>query len=171
MANFSSPPTNHSSYQQHFPTSSDDLHHHPVDNSAVYLNPNEFALCFPTSQTNSSFDVLLTSSSPSPSHFNSDPLVRHFFHYRPNENFYPPMGPNAFVNSFEYGYPNVPTDTSPNITTHSYIPTTSYQADLPKESPPVAQTSQEQNIYPWMRRIHTHSTTGKISQLMPFEIL
>nr|ACI90343.1 Hox-5b [Philodina roseola] len=161
MANFSSSPTNHSSYQQHFPTSTDDLHH-PIENSAVYLNPNEFTLCFPSSQTNSSFDVLLTSSSPSPSHFNSDPLVRHFFHYRPNENYYPSMGPNAFVNSFEYAaYPTATADSTANLAVaaaHSYIPT-NYQPDIPKESTSVSQSSQQQNIYPWMRRIHSHSTT------------
>lgn len=154
-------PRNNVSYHHFLPSD---------DHSSVYLNPNEFHLPLSSNPSNSSFDVVLASGSVSSSHFNSDPLVRHFFHYRSNEthltsNYYSSIAPH-----FDYPYPN---ETS---ISHSYIPSypsESFSSVAPAPvPPPVApppppppsssvSTTHEQNIYPWMRRMHNHCQTGK----------
>ncbi|CAF4625244.1 unnamed protein product, partial [Rotaria socialis] len=52
------------------------------------------------------------SVSTSPSHFNHDPLVRHFLNYRQNDpnlagNYYTNMSTGQFVNAFDYPYTNI----------------------------------------------------------------
>ena len=130
---------NHSSTSSSSSSSStaDDDHRIQLnqDNSTVYLNPNEFSLCLPSNQPNSSFDVVL-STSPSSAHFNHDPLVRHFFHYRPNESnfpgnyYHPSMPPGSFVNTFDYptSYSNPSTETT---MPHPYMP---YQHGMIKQT-------------------------------------
>lgn len=173
-----------------------------------YLNNTDFSLCLSSNQQVNPFDVVV-STSTSPSHFNNDQLVRHFFNYRQNEtnltgNYYPNMSTGSFVNAFDYPYTNMtptagigsdttipnhaftPTLTSNNLQQHhshphsfvnSYMSYPHPQQQLLKQTdsfsvpiPPQQQTHQtnhqQQNIYPWMRRIHNNC--GKSSLFLFF---
>lgn len=84
---------------------------HPFDGSASYLTNTDFSLCLSANQQVNPFDVVV-SSSASPSAFNSDPLVRHFFNYRQNEanltgNYYSNVSTGSFANAFDYPYANM----------------------------------------------------------------
>lgn len=84
---------------------------HTFDGSASYLTNSDFSLCLSGNQQVNPFDVVV-SSSTSPSPFNSDPLVRHFFNYRQNEtnltgNYYSNVSTGSFVNAFDYPYANM----------------------------------------------------------------
>ena len=95
----------------HVHTIHDAHHHHSYENAASYVNGAEFALCLPSNHGTHPFEMV-TSTSSSPSHFNHDPLMRHFFHYRPNDanfpgNYYSNMSTGSFVNAFDYPYANI----------------------------------------------------------------
>ncbi|CAF1009315.1 unnamed protein product [Adineta steineri] len=170
------------------------------DTNTTYLNNTDFTLCLSSNPQTTPFDtVIATSTSPSP--FNNDPLVRHFFNYRQNDsnlngNYYSNMSTGSFVNAFDYSYANMtPTGlgsdpsmhnhaftstlTSNNSSQHhphhphsfvnSYITYPHPQQQILKQqtdsfSVPIQQQqqqhhqqqqiNQQQNIYPWMRRIH-----------------
>ena len=182
---------------------------HTFDGNTSYLNNPDFSLCLTGNQQTNPFDVVVSTgaaTSPSSSHFNSDPLVRHFFNYRQNDgnlsgNYYSNMSTGAFVNAFDYSYTNLtptgltsdaavpshPFSTSNSVHSHPQFvnsyPTYSHpqqQLLKPVETfalppPPHTQqqahpqqqqqqqqhpqqqmthSNQQQNIYPWMRRIH-----------------
>lgn len=178
---------------------------HTFDGNTSYLNNPDFSLCLTANQQTNPFDVVV-SQATSPSHFNNDPLVRHFFNYRQNDgnlpgNYYANMSTGAFVNAFDYSYTNLtptgltsdttisnhPFSTSNSVHSHPQFvngyPAYSHpqqqllkpvetfsippsqqvqqqqqqqqaqQQHLPQQS--ITHTSQQQNIYPWMRRIHS----------------
>ena len=84
---------------------------HTFDTNSSYLANTDFSLCLSANQQVNPFDVVV-SSSTSPSPFNSDPLVRHFFNYRQNEpnltgNYYSNVSTGSFVNAFDYPYTNM----------------------------------------------------------------
>ncbi|CAF1680252.1 unnamed protein product, partial [Adineta ricciae] len=91
------------------------------DSNTSYLNNTDFSLCLPSTQQTTPFDaVVATSTSPLP--FNNDPLVRHFFNYRQQNdanltgNYYPNMSSGSFVNAFDYSYANMaPSSIAPNL--------------------------------------------------------
>ena len=174
------------------------------DTNTSYLNNADFSLCLSSNQQPVAFDTGVVTST-SPSSFNNDPLVRHFFNYRQNDsnlngNYYPNMSTGSFVNAFDYSYTNMtPTTgltsdpslhnhgfnstlTSNNLQQHhshpfvnSYISYPHPQQQLLKQtdsfSVPIQhqqqhhqQANQQQNIYPWMRRIH--NSCGKFCVLL-----
>lgn len=189
---------------------------HTFDGNTSYLNNPDFSLCLTANQQTNPFDVVV-SQATSPSHFNNDPLVRHFFNYRQNDgnlpgNYYANMSTGAFVNAFDYSYTNLtptgltsdttisnhPFSTSNSVHSHPQFvngyPAYSHpqqqllkpvetfsippsqqvqqqqqqqqaqQQHLPQQS--ITHTSQQQNIYPWMRRIH--STCGEFLRSSSF---
>ena len=117
---------------------------HPSNTSLIndipsnsFFDPNtDLSFCQPTSY----FDVPIPSSSSS-SHHHADPFVRHLFNYRqtdPNNqtgNYYSNTSTGSFVNAFDYPPP----------------PSTGIET--PPQNLPYHH-QQQQNIYPWMRRIH-----------------
>jgi len=161
------------------------------DTNPSYLNNTDFSLCLSSNQQTTPFDNVVTTST-SPSSFNNDPLVRHFFNYRQNDSnlngsYYPNMSTGSFVNAFDYSYTNMTPATGlgsdssghnhgfpstnnpqhhhhPHAFANSYIPYPHPQQQMLKPtdsfSVPIQQQHQQQNIYPWMRRIH--NSCGKI---------
>ncbi len=174
------------------------------DTNSAYLNNTDFSLCLSSNQQANPFDVVVSSSS-SPSHFNNDPLVRHFFNYRQNDvnltgNYYSNMSTGSFVNAFDYPYTNMtPPTISTGLGTDAAVPNHAFSSTLTSNNPPQhhhhhshsfvnsympyphpqqqllkptdsfsvpqqqQQANQQQNIYPWMRRIHNNC--GKIENL------
>jgi hypothetical protein len=174
------------------------------DTNTSYLNNPDFSLCLTSNQPTNPFDVVAASSA-SPSHFNNDQLVRHFFNYRQNDsnlagNYYSNMSTGSFVNAFDYPYTNMapttglssdaavpnhgfasaltsnnPQQHHPHSFVNSYLPYPHPQQQLLKQndsfSVPMQQqqqhTNQQQNVYPWMRRIH--NSCGKFDVLFKFQ--
>ena len=169
------------------------------DTNTSYLNNTDFSLCLTSNQVANPFDVVVASST-SPSHFNNDQLVRHFFNYRQNDsnlagNYYSNMSTGSFVNAFDYPYTNMAPTTSlgsdavapnhaftsnnlqqhhphPHAFVNSYIPyphpqqqllkqTDSFSVPLQQQQQQQQHANQQQNIYPWMRRIH--NSCGKFN--------
>ncbi|CAF4737560.1 unnamed protein product, partial [Rotaria socialis] len=64
------------------------------DTNPSYINNADFPLCLSSNQQANPFDVA-GSVSTSPSHFNHDPLVRHFLNYRQND---PNLAGNYYTN-------------------------------------------------------------------------
>jgi hypothetical protein len=173
------------------------------DTNSPYLNNADFSLCLSANQQPNPFDVVV-SSSTSPSHFNADPLVRHFFNYRQNDvnltgNYYSNMSTGPFVNAFDYPYTNMtPTTISTGLGTDASVPNHAFASALSSNNPPQhhhhhshsfansymsyphpqqqilkptdsfsvpqqqQQSNQQQNIYPWMRRIHNNCGKNEI---------
>lgn len=120
--------------------------HHAYENAASYVNGTEFALCLPPNHGTNPFDMVVSTTS-SPSHFNHDPLVRHFLHYRPNDsnftgNYYSNMSSGSFVNAFDYSYANInPTSagvlgSEPSIAHPGFAPSLSSQQTHPQSHHP-----------------------------------
>lgn len=118
--------------------------HHLYENNPSYLNSSEFTFTLPSSQVTNPFDAVVSAAaaaSSSPSHFNTDPLVRHFFHYRANEanyggNYYPNMSSGSIVNSFDYPYPNLnstTTNLSLETTSNGHHHHHSFNSTLPSQ--------------------------------------
>ncbi|UJR35995.1 hypothetical protein I4U23_028735 [Adineta vaga] len=113
------------------------------DTNTSYLNNADFSLCLSSNQQTTPFDaVVATSTSPLP--FNNDPLVRHFFNYRQqndanlNGNYYPNMSSGSFVNAFDYTYANMAPSTiavglgsDPSLHNHGFPSTNSSQHHHP----------------------------------------
>ena len=86
------------------------------DTHASYENNTDYSLCVPSHQSGNPFDVATSTSS----HYNQDPIVRHFFHYRQNEsnftgNYYSNISAGSFVNAFDYSYSNIAPAPSSNL--------------------------------------------------------
>jgi len=166
------------------------------DTNPSYLNNTDFSLCLSSNQQTTPFDNVVTTST-SPSSFNNDPLVRHFFNYRQNDSnlngsYYPNMSTGSFVNAFDYSYTNMtPTAITTGLGSDAAVPNHGFPSTLASNNPqqhhphsfvnsyisyphpqqqllkqadsfsvPIQQqqqqhqANQQQNIYPWMRRIH-----------------
>ena len=106
--------------------------HQSFDTHGSYENNTDYSLCVSSNQSGNSFDVAASTPSAS-SHYNQDPIVRHFFHYRQNEsnftgNYYSNISAGSFVNAFDYSYSNIapapsnhhPSDVS--VAHHSFPP-------------------------------------------------
>lgn len=129
------------------------LPHHPTDTSLISELPNHPALFDSNSdlsfcQATNYFDVAIPSSSSHHYHHHShpaDPLVRHFFNYRQND---PNNATGNYYSNFDYSAA-VDTQSNPYV---SYPPIGA--SGLATAQQEVPQQQQQQNIYPWMRRIH-----------------
>jgi len=178
------------------------------DTNTSYLNNTDFSLCLSANQQANPFDVAV-SASTSPSNFNNDSLVRHFFNYRQNDsnltgNYYPNMSAGSFVNAFDYPYTNMtPTTIATGLGSDAAVPNHGFPSTLTSNNPqqhyphhhsfvnsymsyshpqqqllkqpdsfsvPIPQqqqhqqhhqANQQQNIYPWMRRIHNNCGKNK----------
>ena len=103
------------------------------DTHVSYENNTDYSLCAPSHQSGNPFDVAASTPSSSSSHYNQDPIVRHFFHYRQNEsnftgNYYSNISTGSFVNAFDYSYSNIAPAPSSNhppdasVAHHSFPP-------------------------------------------------
>jgi hypothetical protein len=106
------------------------------DTNTSYLNNSDFSLCLSSNQPTNPYDVVV-STSTSPSHFNNDPLVRHFFNYRQNDsnltgNYYPNMSTGSFVNAFDYPYPNM---TPTGLVSDAAVPNHGFPSTLTSNIP------------------------------------
>nr|ACI90351.1 Hox-5d [Philodina roseola] len=136
---------------------------HPTDTSLINELPNHHAFFDPNGdlsfcQSTNYFDVSIPSSSHHyhphhHPHHPADPLVRHFFNYRQNDsnnstgNYYSNFDYSSTVDSQSNAYVSYPPIVSTSIGTGTT--TTSNQQEVPQQ-----QQQHQQNIYPWMRRIH-----------------
>jgi hypothetical protein len=112
----------------------------------------DFSFYLPSTQQTNLFDAAIPSST-SPSNFNNDPVVRHFFNYRQTDSNY---NGNYYPNAYDYPYANI-TSSTPHFGTDAAVPNHGFTSVSNNQQQQHAYMPyHQQNNYPWMRRIHNN---------------